>query len=504
MKVGLAAERRAHGRVGRVTFVLCILPFIVLATLNSGGYRYGASDQAFYQPAVLKQLDPALFPRDTPVLAAQTHLTLADEVVAAIVRVSGGSVPAVFATLYVVALVLFAWGVWQIGDHLFANQWTSVALLGAFTLRHAIARSGTNTLEGYFQPRLLAYGLGALAIASFLRGRLAVTVALLLAGAVVHPTTALWFAVWLGVSAMLQDRRLRVWGIAATLCAAPLGAWAVTSGPLAGRLTVMDPEWRQMLQTKDYLFPLQWPAYAWIINLGYVVVIAVLFGRRSSLGLVRERERELVIGSAVLLFIFVVALACHAAGVTLAFQLQPARVFWMFDFLATVYAVWALAEGGVIPDGSAWRAKAAAAAVIAFAAVRGVYVIVEAKRPPVQLTIPDDDWGRVMAWARTTNKDSGWLADPLHAVYYGTSVRVAGERDVMVEAVKDTALGMYDRNVAVRTDERLRALPNFGSLNAGGALALSVRYDLDYLVTEGRLELPLAFESGALRVYRLR
>jgi hypothetical protein len=74
----------------------------------------------------------------------------------------------------------------------------------------------------------------------------------------------------------------------------------------------------------------------------------------------------------------------------------------------------------------------------------------------------------------------------------------------LVEAVKDAALGMYDRRIAVRTDERLRALPDFEGLTAGRARALAAGYDLDYLVTEGTLNLPLAFESGALRVYRLR
>ena len=39
------------------------------------------------------------------------------------------------------------------------------------TLRHAIAKSGTNTLEGYFHPRQLAFAFGVLAIAQFLRGR---------------------------------------------------------------------------------------------------------------------------------------------------------------------------------------------------------------------------------------------------------------------------------------------------------------------------------------------
>lgn len=513
----------SQGPTGRLalTFWALLAPFIVLATLNSGGYRYGASDQAFYQPAVLKQLDPTLFPRDSPVLAAQTHLTLADEVVASIVRLSGVAVPGVFAALYVAALALFAGGAWQIGRHLYRSRWTAVALLAAFTLRHAIARSGTNTLEGYFQPRLLAYGLGALAVAAFLRGRLPAAAGLLVAGAIVHPTTALWFGVWLMAAAMIQDRRLRVWGLALPAAGAGLGAWALTAGPLAGRLDVMDPEWKAMLATKNYLFPLEWPAYAWIVNLGYLPLIAWLARRRARLGLADPRERALVLGSSALFAIFLVALVCHAASITLAFQLQPARIFWMFDFLATVYVVWALAEGPGRPLAVAvdtgwtfytpWTAAAAISrpAVVALlitllSATRGVYVLLETERPAVQLTIPDDDWGRVMAWARATDAGSGWLADPLHAVRYGTSVRVAGERDVFVEAVKDAALGMYDRRIAVRTEERLRALPTVDGLTVDGARTLGARYGLDYLVTEGTLDLPLAFESGRLRVYRLR
>lgn len=513
MTRALDAEELEPGRISRprpggsyrasAIGLLCVVPFLVLATLNSGGYRYGASDQAFYQPAVTRQLDPALFPRDTSVLAAQTHLTLADEAIAAVVAATGASVPAVFFALYVLALVLFAAGAWAIGRHIYDGTWTAVALLAALTLRHAIARSGTNTLEGYFQPRLLAYGLGAVAIAAFLRGRMVVTGLLLLAGAIVHPTTALWFGLWLGVAAMVHQPRLRPWGFGAGVAAGLAAVWALTSGPLAGRLAVMDPEWRAMLHTKTYLFPLEWPPYAWLINIGYLPLIAWLFHRRRRAGLAGGRERALVIGSSSLLVIFLGALGCHAIGITLAIQLQPARVFWMFDFLATIYVVWALAEGASAPP-SPWRPRIVAATLAAFSLSRGTFVVIAADRPPIQLTIPDDDWGRVMAWARTTEKTSGWLADPLHAVRYGTSVRVAGERDVFVEAVKDAALGMYDRRIAVRTDTRLRQLQDFPGLTPEAARTLAARYGLDYLVTEGTLNLPLAFQSGRLRVYRLR
>ena len=142
--------------------------------------------------------------------------------------------------------------------------------------------------------------------------------------------------------------------------------------------------------------------------------------------------------------------------------------------------------------------------ILGLSASRGVYVLVESQRPAFQISIPDDDWGRTMAFARSTAKDSHWLAHPIHAALYGTSLRIAGERDVFVEGMKDVAIGMYDRNTAMRTAERLAALSDFDSLDAPEARVLATEYDLDYIVTESRLDLPIAFESGRLRVYYLR
>ena len=128
-----------------------------------------------------------------------------------------------------------------------------------------------------------------------------------------------------------------------------------------------------------------------------------------------------------------------------------------------------------------------------------LYVLAEAERPPLQITIPDDDWGRVMAWARTTDKASGWLADPLHAVYYGTSVRVAGERDVFVEAVKDAA----HRHVRSRDRRPHRRAargrcPTSRRLAPADARALGARSTGSTTWSpSSALDLPLAFESGS-------
>lgn len=484
-------------------FAFSLLPFILLATLNSAGYRYGASDQAFYIPAVLMRLDPALFPRDRVVLDAQAPLQFADEIVAAVSRVTGAGIPETCLALYIVSLGLLAGAAWLIGGALYRTPWTTVALLAALTLRHAVPDSGTNTLEGYFHPRQLAFAFGALGVAAFLRGRYLLVLGTLAAAAALHPTTTLWFAIWLGVAAFVAEPQLRASLIAVGLVAAAAAVWTVTAGPLAPRLAVMDATWLAAIEHKDYLFPLQWSWDAWIVNLAYAPIIVWVRRLRVRAGVAQPREAGLVAGCLALLLLFAAALPLNIARIALAIQLQPARVFWMLDLLTIVYVVWGVAEG---LRGEVRRAQFAAALLVVASLVRGSYVkfVLFPERRIADIDIRDDDWGRVMRWARTTDVSSGWLAHPKHALLYGSSVRLAGHRDVLVEPVKDSALGMYDRAVAMRTRDRLQELHDFERLTPERARALASEYDLQYLVTEQTLDLPAAFASGRLRVYDLR
>jgi hypothetical protein len=482
---------------------LCLAGFIVLATLNSAGYRYGASDQAFYAPAVLLRTQPDIFPRDAQLIRSQARLTFVDETIAALAELSGVSIPVLFLSLYLVSLTLLVFAIVRIASAYYASSWATVALLAGLTMRHAIAKSGTNTLESYFHPRQLAFALGACGLAWFLRGRYAGTAAFVVASGLVHPTTALWFAVWLSVAFIVSKPHVRVAALGAAATGAAVGLWAITFGPLAGRLARMDPEWVATLAVKDYLFPLQWPWTVWLINLAYIPLIVWLHRRRRRAGLSSPTEDAVVVGCLSLVVVFLVTLPFNAARVQLAIQLQPARIFWMLDLLASVYAVWGMTEWAGV---DVRRARTVALIVIALSAVRAVYVgfIETPGRPVVAIGIPDTDWGRVMAWARRTPSSSHWLADPMHAVRYGTSVRVAGERDVLVEGVKDQAIGMYDRGVAMRTRDRLAAVGDFQTLTSSRARELAVAFGLDYLVTDRALDLPLVYSSGPLRVYQLR
>ncbi len=195
--------------------------------------------------------------------------------------------------------------------------------------------------------------------------------------------------------------------------------------------------------------------------------------------------------------------AWFAARLAIVIQLQIPRIFWMLDFMAIAYACWALIEAGTF---TRRRAAAVVGTILLASGARSAYIkfVRFPERPIAQIRIPDTDWGRAMGWARATARDSNWLAHPAHAVQYGSSLRVAGERDLFVEGIKDAAIGMYERDVAIRTRDRLLEIDDYDNMTAGRARELAAKYGLDFMVSEAALSLPIAYSSGSLRVYRLR
>lgn len=488
--------------IRQLGYVIGGVVFVLLATANGAGYRYGVSDQAFYIPVVVRALDPALFPRDASLIDAQGHLMAADEVLAWLARSTGLSLDALFLGGYLASLGLIWAGLVLIGARVYRNPWAIAALGAAFTVRHRISRTSANSFEPYFHPRMLAFGLGALAVAAVLRRRAWVAVALVATAAVIHVTTALWFAVLIGVALAVMDARLRRLAVAGGLVAAGVLAAAVGVGPLRGTLTTMDETWLQAVASKDSLFATDWPAWAWAANLGVLGLLWYAHRTRARRGEATPEDEALVWGATALVVLFLVTLPLVAAGLSLAVQFQISRVFWLVDFLALVYVIAAVAGS---PTSTA-RAAMVAAVLLALSAGRGMYVMLVERpdRALFEVHVPDSPWEDAMRWLAGQPSDEHVLADPGHAWKYETSVRVSAERDVLLEEVKDTALAIYSRDVAVRFVERTDALGDFASLTADRARDLARRYDLDYLVTGADLPLPVAYRNSQFRIYSLR
>lgn len=484
------------------------LAFLVVATLNSGGYHYGASDQAFYIPAVLKQLDPSRFPRDTALLAPQARYFFVDEIIAAVTRVTGWSIETCFAAGYVVTILVLYAALRRFGHVVFRTSLAVWVLLAAMTLRHRITKTGVNTLEGYFHPRVLVFALGVWSLALYLRGRPWLALGVVLAAGALHPTMAAFFVVCLVPAVWVTEVRARR-AMGVLVCSGvAAAAWLLLAGPMRGALEPMDADWRALLSSKDYLFPVRdWAPGAWIANLGTAALAIGGLAWRIRAGVAAPRERGLLAGAVVLALGFLVTLPAVTMGSALFVQLQISRAFWVLDLLATAVLVgWAVdqpnAAASAGPRG--WR-LGVAVLVIGTAIGRGAWVtlVEHGDRPVVATTLPDDDWTRVIRWASAQSARTHLLADPGHAWKYGAPLRYAG-RDVFLEEVKDVALAFYSRQAAGRVIERQEALGDFSALDAPAARMLASRFRLDYLVAERDFDLPLVHQEGRFRVYALR
>ncbi|MDA1184278.1 MAG: hypothetical protein O2930_06495 [Acidobacteria bacterium] len=488
--------------VRRLLYVIGGVVFVLLATANGAGYRYGVSDQAFYIPVVARSIDPALFPLDASLIDAQGQLMIVDEAMAAVAHGTGLSLDMIFLGAYLATLGVIWAALVLIGRRAYDSPWAIVALGAAFTMRHRIPRTSANSFEPYFHPRLLAFGLGALAVAAVLRRRAWLAIALVATAAAIHVTTALWFAVLIGVALAVREPRLRRTVAIGGMVAAATLLWAVSVGPLQEALVIMDDTWLQAVASKDSLFATDWPAWAWAANLGLLALLWWAHRTRVRRDEATAEDRALVWGASALVALFLVTLPFVAAGFSLAVQFQISRVFWLVDFLALVYVVGAVSG----PRASTIRAAVVACVLLALSIGRGTYVLLveHPERSLFAVHLPDQPWDEAMRWLALQPSDVHVLADPGHAWKYGTSVRVAARRDVFLEEVKDSALAIYSHDVAVRFVERAPLLEGFPSLTAERARALATRYDLDYVITEVDLALPLVYRNAQFDIYSLR
>lgn len=484
-------------------FLLAGLVFAVLATANAAGYRFGSSDQAFYVPAVTRALQPLSFPRDAALIDAQANLVVVDEVLAVASRATGIATEWLFLIGYLISIGLTWGGLVAIGTRVYTSTWLVMALGAAFTMRHRISRTSANTFEPYFHPRMLAFALGMLAIGAVLRRRGWLAVALVGVAAIIHTTTALWFAVLLGVALAILDVTFRRLGVFAILASAAGLIWAASTGPLRAMWVTMDAVWLQAVASKDSLFADEWPLWAWATNLGLLIVLWAAHRTRQTRGTATREDGALVWGATALVALFLATLPLVIARMSLVIEFQISRVFWLVDLLATVYLLAALSEARVK---GRQMALGLATLLVAVSASRALYVtrIEHPERALFAVHTPSSPWEDAMDWVARQAIDTHVLADPGHSWKYGTSVRVSAGRDVFLEEVKDSAIAIYSRAVAGRVVERTAAIGDFAQLTAERAQSLASRYDLDVLVTEADLPLPLVYRNSQFRIYSLQ
>ncbi|WP_169977187.1 DUF6798 domain-containing protein [Tautonia rosea] len=302
-------------------------------SLSLGGYRSLDGDQAYRLPLLLHQQDPAVFADDPFVRAFDAfnphrgYLTLLDGPS----RLIG--LPAALFLLYALTYAVTCLGVRSLARAIWpgSGEWVGVLAVALLLLADA-GNIGTNHLfEPMLLDRLIAFGLGWVALALFLRGfhlrsnapspglrppsppvRGSGMIALAIAGLIglaglVHPALGMQLGMLLAAGWLLglivpgrlaMDRRSSALGLTA-LAVALLPTVLIQAPQKAALFAGLDPETFRVLsftvQGPQHMLPHLWRPMQWLAWFGYVALAGVTLcdlGRPFSVA--RNRAAALI------------------------------------------------------------------------------------------------------------------------------------------------------------------------------------------------------------------
>ena len=236
-----------------------LLLLLTAAAIALHGYHFGVQDQFVYVPAIRYQLDPALYPGSTELFLAQARWMLFDELVASFIRISRLPLDWAIFLCHALSLYLLLLGCLKVARRCFVDtsaQWAAVTSVAVMLLLMPAATM-IFLADSYLVPRNLATGLLLLSLSSLLDRRPHALLWFTCAFAI-HPTFALLGGVHLLFQAMPVRFRLPVF-LAATLPLLAAGA--------------EHSAWREVLESRWFIFPLRWPWFAWF---GVVVPLGLL------------------------------------------------------------------------------------------------------------------------------------------------------------------------------------------------------------------------------------
>ncbi len=410
---------------------LFILILLTIAALLVHGYHFGIEDEAIYLPAIKKLLHPGLYPFDSEFFLAQTRFTLFDEMIAAIVRVTGFSLSWTLFVGYILSVFLVLLGCLKLSRLCFAERtahWGSVAMVGAL-LTIPVTGTALYILDQHLHPRSLSTVAVLFGLIWVLEKRYLPAALVFVAGTLVHAQMTFY---GLLLAAMLAVGPIRVGNGFLALAAAPAGANPPTFKQI----------WAVVSATRLHHYPLKWAWYLWVGVIGPLVFLTWFstFRPHRGVGCFSHLCRRTALYGT-LCTIAAVILTAGSQPHRLA-NLQPMRSFQL------IYLIFFLILGGLI---GRWILRARPARWVCFF-LPICFLMFAAQRaefpssPHIELPgrAVSNDWLRAFDWVRLhTPQDAYFALDPRYMYRRGEDnhgFRGLAERSMMADYVKDVAV----------------------------------------------------------------
>ena len=480
IKAGVTGAGKTHVLLASPPVAdLCFRDRLLLLALTAGavlvhGYHGGAEDAEIYLPAVLKRLDPGLFPWNTRFFDSHAGMSLFSRLVAESVRLSHLPPEIVLLLWHVVTIFGLLLACFRIARLCFSDKhaaWCGVALVASL-LTMPVAGTALYIMDQYVTSRSFSTAASMLALACVLEKRWVAAVLWIAFTAAVHPLMALFLLVL--VAALLLPNV--VWSWEPTLFALL---------PLA-MFPPITRAYRVVLASRPYFFLTNWAWYEWLGLLAPFAVLAAMAAaaRHPRFGPMRQLVKALVMFEA---FFLAWGLLISMPGPFERFaEIQPMRC------LLLVYILMLLLGGCLLVQRvlqrRVWRWALLFGPLCAGMAFAQLQLFPDSRHLELPWGQPGNSWVTGFEWIRANTPQTAYFAlDPDYERLPGEDVhgfRAIAQRSMLADNGKDSgAVSMFPA-LAGQWSEQVEARRGWKQFERPNFLKLKTRYGVDWAVLQ--------------------
>jgi len=498
--------------------VLAGLSGLTAATVAIHGYHVGVEDQAIYLPAILKHLDPALFPHDAIFFESQTRPTLIDEIVSEVVQCTHLPLERALLLFHLLAIFLLLLGAWRVARRCFPASnaiWAGLSLLtGLFLV--PIAGTSQYIVDQYMHPRALATALILLPVADLLPGT--------------HRLRGVRLFAWCSlcfVVAFVLQLQMAVFGLGFLIfLRIPWERWIRSMGPVVAVVIPVpiighlfqrgSPAWLEAARTRSQHYLVRWEWYEWL----GIIFPMILFWWWAKIA---EKQQETVLAwfsRRLALYGTLVLVLSGALILPPALErLTPFQPMRMFTF---IYLYLLLIGGGLL--GQFVLQKAVWCWVVLFLPLAaGMYLADRGlfpASPHIEWpgTVPNNSWAQAFLWVRqNTPEDAYFALNPRYIVEPGEDhrgFRAWAWRGHIADWDKDGGVAALVPDLAPRWQREVHALDGWDRFGDADFARLKRDFGADWTVLERKLpdgqirqlpaNLECPYQNPDLHVCRIR
>jgi hypothetical protein len=431
-------------------FALLLVSALTSFAFAVHGYHPYAEDGGLYVAGIKRLLDPALYPHQTAFVLEPMRFSLFARLIAALVRLSRLSLPAVLLVLHLASIWATLFAAWMLAARCWAGRAAraGAVILLACWLTLPVAGTALFLMDPYVTARSFSTPCTLLALAGALdltanpttrrRGLSLCAFGIALAAAM-HPLMAA-YAMWATLALILMRSSGRLWAtvslVAVTLAAAT--CLQLTTKPESAAYT-------RIALTRTYWFPAMW---AWYELAGLIAPLALLLAfawttsrRTAQYNSTQARTQfvQTAVAVGALAFLAAVCFARASAATHLIARMQPLRAFQIVYLIMVLFLGAKLGE--VVLRRNPWRWVAALCLLggIMFAAQRATFP--DSAHTELPWTAPRNPWTQAFLWIRENTPKNALFAldaDYINAPGEDTqSFRAIAERSALPDYSKD-------------------------------------------------------------------